>query len=218
MYLAGFEGVLQVDGYAAYDVLAKGGAIRLAYCWSHARRLFYELAAASPVAMDALARIAALYRIEAEIRGRPADERRAVRQERSRPMIEALKPWLREKLGLVSRKSKLADAIRYALSRWAGLSLFLDDGRVEIDSNVVERAIRPLALNRKNALFAGSDGGGQHWAVIASLIETCKLVGVEPHASLADVVTRIVEGHPQRRLNDLLPWAYPAMPSLKPVA
>ncbi|TXM56350.1 transposase, partial [Methylobacterium sp. WL120] len=126
--------------------------------------------------------------------------------------------WLREKLGLVSRKSKLADAIRYALSRWAGLSLFLDDGRVEIDSNVVERAIRPLALNRKNALFAGSDGGGEHWAVIASLIETCKLVGVEPHAYLTDVVTRIVEGHPQRRLDDLLPWAYPAMPALKAVA
>jgi transposase len=217
-HLAGFEGVLQVDGYAAYEVLAKGGAIRLAYCWSHARRLFYELGPASPIATEALARIAALYRIEVDIRGRPADERRAARQERSRPLIDALEPWLREKLGLISRKSKLADAIRYALSRWTGLSLFLDDGRVEIDSNIVERAIRPLALNRKNALFAGSDGGGQHWAVIASLIETCKLAGVEPHAYLADVITRIVEGHPQRRLDDLLPWAYPAMPALKAVA
>jgi hypothetical protein len=148
----------------------------------------------------------------------PADERCAVRQERSRLVIEALEPWLREKLGLVSRKRKLADAIRYALSRWAGLSLFLDDGRVEIDSNVVERAIRPLALNRKNALFTGSDGGGEHWAVIASLIETCKLVGVEPHAYLADVIIRIVEDHPQRRLDDLLPWAYPATPALRAVA
>ena len=129
-----------------------------------------------------------------------------------------LEPRLREKLGLVSHKSKLADAIRYALSRWAGLSLFLDDGRVEIDSNIVERRIRLLALNRKNALFAGSDGGGQHWAVIASLIDTRKLVGVEPHAYLADVTTRIVEDHPQRRLDDLLPWAYPAMPALKAVA
>jgi transposase len=155
-HLTGFEGVLQVDGYAAYEVLAKGGAIRLAYCWSHARRLFYELSPASPIATEALARIAALYRIEAEIRGRPADERRAVRQERSRPVIEAMEPWLREKLGLVSRTSKLADAIRYALSRWTGLSLFLDDGRVEIDSNIVGRAIRPLALNHKNALFVGS--------------------------------------------------------------
>jgi len=98
------------------------------------------------------------------------------------------------------------------------LSLFLDDGRVEIDSNIVERAIQPLALNRKNALFAGSDGSGQHWAVIASLIETCKLVGVQPHAYLTDVITRIVEGHPQRRLDDLLPWAYPAMPALRAVA
>ena len=217
-HLCGFEGVLQVDGYAAYEVLTKGGAVRLAYCWSHVRRAFYELAATSPIAAQALTRIAALYRIEAEIRGRPAGERRAARQERSRPLIEALEPWLREKLGLVSRKSKLAEAIRYALSRWAGLSLFLDDGRVEIDSNVVERAIRPLALNRKNALFAGSDEGGRHWAVIASLIETSKLNGVEPHAYLADVITRIVEGHPQRRLDELLPWAYPITPALKAVA
>ena len=161
-HLAGFEGVLQVDGYAAYEVLAKGGAVRLAYllepCPSAVLRTRRRPA---PIATEALARIAALYRIEAEIRGRPAEERRAARQERSRPVIDALEPWLREKLGLVSRKSKLADAIRYALSRWAGLSLFLDDGRVEIDSNIVERAIRPLALNRKNALFAGSDGGGR---------------------------------------------------------
>ncbi len=112
----------------------------------------------------------------------------------------------------------MAEAIRYALSRWAGLSLFLDDGRVEIDSNTVERTIRPLALNRKNALFAGSDGGGEHWAVIASLIETCKLVGVEPQAYLTDVITRIVDGHPQRRLDELLPWAYPSTPTLQAVA
>src|SRR5439155_19158602 len=108
--------------------------------------------------------------------------------------------------------------IRYALSRWAGLCLFLEDGRIEIDNNAVERAIRPLALNRKNALFAGSDGGAEHWAVIASLIETCKLLGVEPHGYLADVITRIVNGHPQSRLNDLLPWVYPAMPQFKAAA
>ena len=118
---------------------------------------------------------------------------------------------------LVSQKSKLAEAIRYPLSRWAGLAHFLDDGRVEIDSNVVERTIRPIALNRKNALFAGSDDGGEHWATIASLIETCKLNDVDPYAYLADVITRIVAGHPQNQIDDLLPWAYAPAP-LKAVA
>jgi transposase len=219
-HLAGFQGVLQVDGYEAYKVLARRGAVQLAFCWSHVRRPFYELAQSgpAPIAAEALVRIAALYRIESEIRGRSADERRAVRQARSRPLVEAFEPWLREKLALVSQKSKLAEALRYALSRWAGLSLFLDDGRIEIDSNVVERAIRPLALTRKNALFAGSDGGAAHWAVIASLIETCKLIGVEPRAYLADVISRIVNGHPQSRLDELLPWAYPTTPTLKAAA
>jgi transposase len=219
-HLAGFRGVLQVDGYAGYKVLAERGDVQLAFCWSHVRRRFYELAqgGAAPIASEALTRIAALYRIEHEIRGRSADERRAVRQQRSRPLVEALQPWLREKLSLISQKTKLAEAIRYALSRWAGLSLFLEDGRIEIDNNVVERAIRPLALNRKNALFAGSDGGAEHWAVIASLIETCKLLGVEPHSYLADVITRIVNGHPQIRLDDLMPSAYPATPQLPAVA
>ena len=115
------------------------------------------------------------------------------------------------------KKSKLAEAIRYALSRWPGLTRFLDDGRIEIDSNVVERSIRPIALNRKNALFAGSDGGGEHWAVIASLVETCKLNAVDPQAYLADAIARIVTGHPQSRIDDLLPWAYATQP-LKAVA
>nr|WP_156362678.1 IS66 family transposase [Rubellimicrobium mesophilum] len=219
-HLAGFQGVLQVDGYGGYKVLAERGEVRLAFCWAHVRRRFYELAGAgpAPIASEALARIAALYRVEAEIRGRDAEACRAARQERSRPVVEALEPWLREKLALLSQKSTLAGAIRYALSRWAGLSLFLEDGRVEIDSNVVERAIRPLALSRKNALFAGSDGGAEHWAVLASLIETCKLNGVEPHAYLADVITRIVEGHPNSRLDELLPWAYPSPSALTAVA
>src|SRR3954449_9783188 len=219
-HLAGFEGVLQVDGYEAYKVLARRGAVQLAFCWSHVRRPFYELAHSgpAPIAAEALVRIAALYRIEAEIRGRSADDRRAVRQARSRPLVEAFEPWLREKLALVSQKSRLAEAIRYALSRWTGLCLFLADGRVEIDSNVVERSMRPLALTRKNSLFAGSDGGAAHWAVIASLVETCKLIGVEPRAYLADVISRIVNGHPQRRLDELLPWAYPTTPDLKAVA
>ena len=163
-------------------------------------------------------RIAALYRSEDDIRGRSSEERLAVRQERTRPLVEALQPWLREKLSLISQKTKLAEAIRYALSRWAGLCLFLEDGRIEIDNNVVERAIRPIALTRKNALFAGSDGGGEHWAVIASLIETCKLMGIEPHAYLADVITKIVNGHPNSQIDDLLPWAYPVAPALRNVA
>ena len=146
-----------------------------------------------------------------------AEERRDARQARSRPIVEALEPWLHAKLLLVSQKSKLAEAIRYALSRWAGLSRFLDDGRLEIDSNVVERAIRPIALNRKNALFAGSDGGAEHWAVVASLVETCKLNSVDPHAYLVDVITRIVAGHPQSQIDNLLPWAYAPQP-LKAVA
>ena len=180
----------------------------------------YELAAAgsAPIASEALERIAGLYRIEAEIRGRGADERRAAREDKSRPIIEMLEPWLREKLSLISQKTKLAEAIRYALSRWKGLTRFLDDGRIEIDSNVVERAIRPIALNRKNALFAGSDGGGEHWAIIASLIETCKLGGVDPQIYIADVITRIVNGHPNSRIDELLPWAYAPSVDLKAVA
>jgi len=125
---------------------------------------------------------------------------------------------VRAKLALISQKTKLAEAIRYALSSWDGLTRFLNDGRIEINSNVVERTIRPIALNRKNALFAGSDGGGEHWAVITSLIETCSLIGVEPQSYLADVTTRIVNGHPNSRIDELLPWAYPVAPALKRVA
>jgi transposase len=211
-HLAGFKGVLQVDGYAGYRPLAEKGGVRLAFCWAHVRRRFYELAAAgpAPIANETLRRIASLYAVEADIRGQAADERRRVRQERSRPIIDALHAWLKAQLERVSQKGKLAEAIRYALARWDGLSLFLDDGRVEIDSNIVERSIRPIALNRKNALFAGSDGGGEHWAVLASLIETCKLNGVDPQAYITDVITRIVQGHPNSRLDELLPWAYVA--------
>jgi len=206
-------------GVPGYKALAERNAVSLAFCWSHVRRRFYELAQSgpAPIATEALARIAQLYHVESDIRGRSADERRAVRQEKSRPVINALEPWLGQQLTLISQKTKLAEAIRYALSRWQGLTRFLDNGTIEIDSNVVERAIRPIALNRKNALFAGSDGGAEHWATIASLIETCKLNGVEPHTYLADVIARIVAGHPQSQIDDLLPWAYRPMP-LKAVA
>ncbi len=132
---------------------------------------------------------------------------------RSLPVASTLEPWLGEKLALISQKSKLAEAIRYALSRWDGRCRFLDDGRIEIDSNVVERAIRPLALNLKDALFAGSDGGGEHWATIASLIETCQLNDIDPQAYLADVINRIVGGHPQSQIDELLSWVYAARSS-----
>jgi len=219
-HLAGFSGILQVDGYGAYRVLADKSGATLAFCWSHVRRRFYELAAAgpAPIASEMLRRIAELYRVEDSIRGQPAEARRAARREQSRPILADLEPWLRGKLGLISQKTKLAEAIRYTLSRWEGLTRFLDDGRIEIDSNTVERSIRPIALNRKNALFAGSDGGAEHWAVIASLIETCKLNKVEPLGYLADVLTRIVNDHPNSHLDGLLPWAYIDGQDLKPTA
>jgi transposase len=207
-HLEGFRGILQVDGYAGYRTLAERGHVRLAFCWAHVRRRFYEIAAAgaAPIATEALARIAELYAIEAEMRGRPADDRRAVRSQRAQPIVDTLKAWFETKLVLVSQKSAVAEAIRYALSRWDGLCRFIEDGQVEIDSNIVERAIRPLALNRKNALFAGSDGGGDHWAILASLIESCKLNNVDPASYLSDVLTRLVADHPANRLDDLLPW------------
>src|SRR3712207_1500732 len=170
--------------------------IKLAFCWAHCRRGFYELhrSTGSPLAEEALRRIGELYAIEAEIRGRPAEERRTARQERSKPVVEALHAWLTAQLERVSGKSTLAEAIRYALRHWTGLVLFLGDGRLELDTNTVERALRPIALGRKNALFAGSDGGARHWAIVASLVATAKLNGVEPQAWLTDVLERVVSG------------------------
>jgi transposase len=219
-HLAGFHGVLQVDGYAGYRALAGKNDVQLAFCWAHVRRRFYELAAAghSPIASEALQRIAELYEIEKGIRGRGAAERRDVRQEKTRPLIAVLEPWLHAKLALISQKTKLAEAIRYALSRWEGLTRFIDDGRVEIDSNVVERVIRPIALNRKNALFAGSDGGGENWAAIASLVETCKLNDVDPQAWFADTLRKIVNGHPNAKIDDLMPWAFASQQAIQNVA
>jgi transposase len=218
-HLEGFRGVLQVDGYAGYRKLADRGDVQLAFCWSHVRRGFYELAVSgsAPIASEALERIAALYGVEKDIRGRSAEERRTVRHQKSRPIMAALEQWLRAKLNLISQKSKLATAIRYALSRWDGLTIFIEDGRIELDNNIVERSIRPIALNRKNALFAGSDGGAEHWATVASLIETCKLNAIDPLAYLTDVLTRIVNGHPNRNIDALLPWAYTRL-ELKAVA
>ncbi len=134
------------------------------------------------------------------------DESRAGGQAKTRPLLEAMEPWLRAALATISQKSKLAEAIRYALARWEGLTRFVDDGTIEIDSNTVERSIRPITLTRKNALFAGSDGGAEHWAVVASLIETCKLNAINPEACRAATLTRIDQGHPKSRIDELLPW------------
>ncbi|MCL6251537.1 IS66 family transposase [Altererythrobacter sp. KTW20L] len=207
-HLQGFAGILQVDGYSAYTALARRHQqIRLAFCWAHVRRKFYELAESSPVAAEVLRRIASLYAIEDDIRGLPADERRDVRDQRSRPIIDDLHNFLEARDRQVSAKSRLGEAIRYTLPRWDGLMHFLDDGRIDLDNNAVERAIRPLALNRKNALFAGSDEGGDNWAVIATLIENCKLAGINPHTWLTATLTSLASGHPTSRIDELLPAA-----------
>jgi transposase len=173
------------------------------------RRNFYDLAipGPAPIASEALKRIAEFYAIEKDIRGRSAEERLLIRQQKSRPLADTFEQWLRSKLALISQKVKLADAINYALTRWKGLARFIDDGRIELDNNTVERSIRPIKLTCKNALFAGSDGGAEHWAVIACLIES-KLNDVDPLAYLNDVLTRIVNGHPNSEIDQLLPWAY----------
>jgi hypothetical protein len=162
----------------------------------------------APIAVEALRRIGELYAVEADVRGQSPAHRLACRRSRSKPIVGAMRVWLETQLPLLSGRSTLAEAIRYALSRWEGLTRFLHDGRIELDTNPVERAIRPVALGRKNHLFAGSDGGGNRWAVLCSLIETCKLNDVEPYAWLRDVLTRMVNGHPANRLDELLPWAW----------
>jgi hypothetical protein len=200
--------VLQVDGYAGFERLTAPGDIVLAACWAHARRKFYDLhqATGSPIAAEALRRIAELHAIERSIQSRAADARRRVRNTSAWPLIEMMKPWLEMELGRVPPAGPLAEAIRYALARWPALTRFLDDGRIELDNNPVERAIRPIALGRKNHLFAGSDGGGVRWATICSLIATAKLNNVEPFAWLRDVLQRMTDGHPASRLDELLPW------------
>lgn len=212
--LQGFSGTLQVDGYAGYNRLLKRAnqGIALAYCWAHARRKLHEVAqnSTAPIAEDGLRQIAALYRIEADIRGEGAEARLAARHARSAPKVEAFETWLIEHRARVSAKSPLGEALKYIAKYWDGLTLFLTDGRVEMDSNAVERTIRPIALNRKNALFAGHDAGAENWGIIASLIETCKLNRVDPHAYLTSTLTAIVNGHKQSQIDDLLPSNYAA--------
>ncbi|MDZ4137696.1 MAG: IS66 family transposase [Erythrobacter sp.] len=213
--LDGFSGTIQVDAYGGYSHLTKpvrkgGKPLQLAFCWAHGRR---KLIAAkpkkgSPIVDEALLRIAALYKIEDAIRGTDPDHRRAVRQELSRPLVDEFFAWLAAQAARVSRKCDLGEAMAYMLRRQDGFRLFLGDGRVDIDSNLVENAIRSPAMNRRNALFAGHDEGGRNWARFASLIGTCKMSGVEPYAYLRDLFTKLANGHLARDIDALMPWAY----------
>jgi transposase len=218
-HLSSFTGVLQADAYAGFERLY-GERIQEAACWAHVRRKFYDIhvADASPIAAEALDRIGRLYGIEAEIRGRPPDERKATRQARAGPELEELHRWLHATVPQLSRKSELALAIGYALSRWTALTRYRDDGRLEIDNNTAERALRTVALGRKNWLFAGSDDGGDRAAAIYSLIGTAKLNGMNPEAYLRHVLERIAD-HAINKVNELLPWNVLAqLPSLRVAA
>jgi len=206
-HLKDFSGVLQADGYAGFSQLYDSGTILEAACWAHARRKFYDVYKdqASPLAAQALQRIAALYAIESEIRGQPPNQRKTVRQSRASPLLEELHAWLNQTLAQVSKKSTLGGAILYALNRWQALMRYCDDGRIEIDNNAAERALRAVALGRKNYLFAGSNSGGERAAAIYSLVGSAKLNALNPQAYLTYVLERIAE-HPINRVDELLPW------------
>ncbi len=214
-HLAGFAGILQADAYAGFNRLyapeREPGPILEAACWAHARRKLFELAAISkaPIAAEALRRIDELFAIEREINGRPAAERLAVREERAKPQVAELEVWLRAQHARVSRKSEVGKALAYALNQWEALTRFLGDGRICMSNNAAERALRGVAIGRRNWTFAGSDRGGERAAAIYTLIETCKLNGVDPQAWLADVLARLPD-HPAKRVDDLLPWTWKA--------
>ena len=216
-HLAGFAGLLQADAYAGFNRLyepdRRPGPIREAACWAHARRKLYELAAVSkaPIAAEAVRRIDELFAIEREINGKPAEERLAVRKERAQPLVGELEAWWRVQHARVSRKSEIGKALAYALNHWEALTRFLGNGRICLTNNAAERALRGVAVGRKNWTFAGSDRGGERAAAIYTLIETAKLNGVDPQAWLADVLARIAD-HPAKRITDLLPWNWRAEP------
>ena len=202
-----YQGALQADAYAGFHHLYEGGTIYEVACWAHARRKFHEihLAHASPTTSQAIERIATLYAIEAEIRGSTAEIRKNIRQARARPLLDSMRLWLEATLAKLSAKSDTAAAIRYALSRWRALTRYVGDGQLEIDNNAAERALRVVALGRKNFLFAGSDSGGERAAAMYSLLGSAKLNGLDPEIYLHHVLERVAD-HPISRINDLLPW------------
>jgi hypothetical protein len=206
-HLGAYAGILQADGYAGYSALYADGTILEAACWAHARRKFFDVQknTPSPIALEALRRIAQLYAIEATVRGQSAADRQGVRQTQTAPLLGDLKQWMENTFLQVSAKSELGKALRYSLVRWTALTRFCDDGRIEIDNNTAEREIRPLVMGRKNYLFQGSDRGGDNAAVIYTLIGTARLNNVEPYAYLRSVFERLAD-HPAARIDELLPW------------
>ena len=207
-HLATFSGFLQADAYAGFNRLY-GARITEVACWAHARRKIFEVheSTRSPIAAEALTRIGALYAIEKEIRGHSPEVRLAVRRRESIPQLGAFRTWLEAQLAKLPPKGGLAKAFRYALGNWAALVRYAENGSLEIDNNRAENTLRGVALGRKNWLFAGSDSGGERAALIYTLIETCKLNGVDPFAYLRDVLARIAE-HPINRIDELLPWTW----------
>lgn len=206
-HLAHYAGVIHADGYAGFNKLYDTGERLESACWAHLRRKFYEVhqAQASPLAATALNYIQQLYRVETAIRGKPPDERRRVRRARAGPVLDDFYRWSHATLTRIPRKSVLAEAIRYGLTRWAALMRYRDDGRVEMDNNAAERALRCVALGRKNYLFAGSDTGGERAATLYSLVGSAKLNGLDPQAYLHRVLSCIAT-HPINRIDELLPW------------
>jgi transposase len=206
-HLEHYRGALQADAYAGSHHLYEGGRIYEVACWAHARRKFHDIHAvhASAITTETIRRIGALYAIEEEVRGKDEGLRRSVRQARARPLVDDLRSWLEKSLRSLSTKSDTAGAIRYALSHWRALTRYLDDGQLEIDNSAAERALRAVALGRKNYLFAGSDAGGESAAAIYSLIGTAKLNGLNPEHYLREVLGRISD-HPIAHIDQLLPW------------
>ena len=206
-HLKDFKGALQADAYSGFHHLYGDGAIYEVACWAHARRKFHDIhvAHASPTTTEAMARIGALYGIEEEIRGKPAEHRCSVRQTRARPLLDSLRHWMEKALRSLSTKSETAGAIRYALSHWRALTRYVDDGLLEIDNSAAERSLRAVVMGRKNYLFMGSDSGGQRAAALYSLIATAKLNGLDPVFYLRTVLAQMPE-HPINRIEQLLPW------------